>query len=195
MLSGKRGKFLDMAGIKHKRDENGNVIYLTKEELKQNRRDSYNRWNKKNYEINKEKRKIYNSKPETIAYREKYQLAHKPQQLQRQKNYKNRLRMSALIHYSKSISNTDIPTCACCGEKSFIDFLCIDHIEGKKEMENNTELVRLGYSSKWLTAKLMLWLKQNNYPAGFQVLCHNCNFAKGMVKNNYTCPHQHEVLQ
>ncbi len=195
MLSGKRGRFLDMAGIKHKRDENGNVIYLTKEELKQNRRDSYNRWNKKNYEINKEKRKIFNSKPENIAKRKEYARTHKSQQLQTQKNYKNRLRMSALIHYSKSVSNTDTPTCSCCGENSVIDFLCIDHIKGKKEMENDNELVKLGYKSEWLTHKLMLWLKNTNYPAGFQVLCHNCNFAKGMVKNNYTCPHQHEVLQ
>ena len=62
MLSGKRGRFLDMAGIKHKRDENGNGIYLTKEELKQNRRDSYNKWNRKNLEINREKRKIYQIK-------------------------------------------------------------------------------------------------------------------------------------
>ncbi len=195
MLSGKRGRFLDMAGIKHKRDENGNVIYLTKEELKQNRRDSYNKWNRKNLEINREKRKIYNLKPENIAKREEYARTHKSQQLQRQKKYKNKLRMSALIHYSKSISNADIPTCACCGENSFIDFLCIDHIKGKKVMENDDELVKLGYKSEWLTHKLMLWLKNTNYPAGFQVLCQNCNFAKGMVKNNYTCPHQHEVLQ
>ena len=184
-----------MSGIKHERDENGNVIYLTKEELKQRHRDSYNKWNKKNYETNKEKRKIYNSKPETIEYRKNYDLVHKSQQLQRQKNYKNRLRMSALIHYSKSVSNADTPTCSCCGENSVIDFLCIDHIKGKKEMENDNELVILGYSSKWDTSKLMLWLKNTNYPVGFQVLCHNCNFAKGMVKNNYTCPHKHEVLQ
>tara|TARA_R110000737_G_scaffold315924_1_gene326051 strand:- start:29 stop:586 length:558 start_codon:yes stop_codon:yes gene_type:complete len=183
-----------MTGIKHKRDENGNIIYLTESELKERRKDSWNKWNKKNYEINKEKRKIYNSKPETIEYRKNYDIVHKPQQLKRQKDYKTRLRMSALIHYSKSISNTDIPTCACCKENSIIDFLCIDHIKGKKEMENDNELVRLGYSSIWLTHKLMLWLKNNNYPSGFQVLCHNCNFAKGMIKNNYTCPHEHEVL-
>ena len=179
-----------MVGIKHKRDENGNVIYLTESELKQRRKESYNKWYKKNYDINKEKRKLHNARPEIIQQRKEYDLAHKPQQLQRQKNYKNRLRMSALIHYSKSISNVDIPTCACCGENSIIDFLCIDHIKGKKVMENDDELVKLGYKWQWDTNKLMLWLKNNNYPVGFQVLCHNCNFAKGMVKNNYTCPHE-----
>ena len=190
MLSGKRWRFLDMAGIKHKRDENGNVIYLTESELKQRHKESYDKWYKKNYDIITEKRRLNNARPEIIQQRMEYDLAHKPQQLQRQKNYKSRLRMSALIHYSKSISNVDIPTCACCGENSIIDFLCIDHIKGKKVMENDDELVKLGYKWQWDTNKLMLWLKNNNYPVGFQVLCHNCNFAKGMVKNNYTCPHE-----
>jgi hypothetical protein len=32
-----------------------------------------------------------------------------------------------------------------------------------------------------------LWLKQNDYPSGYRVLCMNCNFAEG--KFGY-CPHQ-----
>lgn len=31
------------------------------------------------------------------------------------------------------------------------------------------------------------WLRRNNYPNGFQVLCHNCNMAKGFYGK---CPHQ-----
>lgn len=31
------------------------------------------------------------------------------------------------------------------------------------------------------------WLKKNDYPEGYQVLCHNCNLAKGFYG---TCPHQ-----
>jgi hypothetical protein len=174
----------------HKRDEGGNVIYFTEEELKQHRKESYNKWNKKNYDINKEKRKLYNARPEIIKYRKEYDIAHKIEQLQRQKNYKNRLRMNALVHYSKSISNSHIPICACCGENSIIDFLCIDHIKGKKQMDFEYELIELGYSSEWNTTKLMIWLRDNKYPMGFQVLCHNCNFAKGMVKNNCKCPHE-----
>jgi hypothetical protein len=31
------------------------------------------------------------------------------------------------------------------------------------------------------------WLKRNNYPKGFQILCHNCNFANSHFING--CPH------
>lgn len=36
---------------------------------------------------------------------------------------------------------------------------------------------------------ITLWLKKNNYPPGFRVLCMNCNFSLGM--RGY-CPHQKE---
>lgn len=79
-------------------------------------------------------------------------------------------RMQALIAYSGRN-----PKCACCGE-SENKFLCIDHLNGdgskhRKEVKN----------------KVMRWLKKNNYPVGFQVLCHNCNLAKGFYGQ---CPHQ-----
>jgi hypothetical protein len=37
---------------------------------------------------------------------------------------------------------------------------------------------------------LYLWLKQNNYPPGFRVLCMNCNFAIG---HSGYCPHNAKV--
>ncbi len=36
-------------------------------------------------------------------------------------------------------------------------------------------------------SKLYNWLKRNNFPKGFQTMCINCNFAKGMFG---VCPHQ-----
>lgn len=33
---------------------------------------------------------------------------------------------------------------------------------------------------------LYAWLHANKYPDGFQVLCHNCNMAKGFYSR---CPH------
>jgi hypothetical protein len=36
---------------------------------------------------------------------------------------------------------------------------------------------------------LYLWLKRNNYPTGFRVLCHNCNLAIGFY--GY-CPHHRQ---
>jgi hypothetical protein len=66
--------------------------------------------------------------------------------------------------------------CACCGESTF-EFLEIDHI-------NNDGAVHRKKIGKGNTYK---WLIANNYPPGFQVLCSNCNHAKG--RYGY-CPHE-----
>jgi len=93
-----------------------------------------------------------------------------------------------LQHYSKNLSNSDIPCCNCCGLNSHLDFLALDHIAGKKKMDSEDELVKLGYSSKLENRVLIKWIIDNNFPKGFQVLCTGCNFAKGMKKNNNECP-------
>lgn len=85
--------------------------------------------------------------------------------------------------------------CACCGEDHFI-FLTIDHIHGgggkhreeilgeftkkEKEIYHNGEL-------------FYLWLIRHKYPKGFQVLCANCNMAKGQSDKKY-CPIHHPEL-
>ena len=99
-------------------------------------------------------------------------------------------RLNILLHYSKYISNSNIPCCNCCGENSHVDFLALDHILGRKEMESIPELMELGYSSDFHPAQLTDWIIKNNFPEGFQILCVNCNFAKGMKKNNNQCPHE-----
>ncbi len=70
--------------------------------------------------------------------------------------------------------------CACCGE-SEVAFLCIDHVHGGGN-KHRRELKESGRSGS-----LYYWLRSTGYPEGFQVLCHNCNFAKGY---NGVCPHQ-----
>jgi hypothetical protein len=65
--------------------------------------------------------------------------------------------------------------CQCCGE-STKEFLCIDHINGG------------GNKHKQITkGSLYRWLKKNNFPEGFQTLCHNCNQAKHIYG---VCPHK-----
>lgn len=64
--------------------------------------------------------------------------------------------------------------CICCGERESI-FLSIDHVNGKGTMHR-----------KQTGNILYVWLRLNNYPEGFQVLCHNCNWAKA----HGDCPHQ-----
>ena len=96
-------------------------------------------------------------------------------------------RVIVLKHYSKKHSNSDIPCCRCCGENEHIAFLDLDHVDGRKAMESNIELVKKGYSSKMGSQKLFHWIINNDFPDGFQVLCKNCNGAKSLLGK---CPHQ-----
>jgi hypothetical protein len=109
----------------------------------------------------------------------------------RDKVTRQNLRSEVCSHYSKIHSNSNIPTCRCCGLNSNIEFLALDHIAGRKEMDSEPELVKLGYSSEMTGLNLLRWIKRNDFPDGFQVLCHNCNFAKGQSKDN-KCPHEKE---
>lgn len=86
------------------------------------------------------------------------------------KEYDKRIRLEALTHYSKGT-----PKCACCGE-THLEFLAFDHINGG----GNAHIRSIN------RYKLGQWLRKHNYPEGYQILCHNCNMAKGIYGK---CPH------
>lgn len=73
--------------------------------------------------------------------------------------------------------------CACCGVKGLI-FLTIDHInnDGHLEEKNSYGSRRFGGQ------KFYAQLRKKGFPKGFQILCFNCNYAKGL--NGGTCPHK-----
>ena len=74
--------------------------------------------------------------------------------------------------------------CACCGETRR-EYLTIDHVNGG----GNKQKREMGF----LTSQVLYrWLKQNNYPKGFQVLCFNCNCGK---RNYSVCPHNKEIFE
>jgi len=77
--------------------------------------------------------------------------------------------------------------CACCGEDTR-EFLTVDHIDGGG-LRHRRELARTrdGREGQIAGTSFYLWLKRNNFPPGYQVLCWNCNFAKGAFG---ICPHQ-----
>ena len=69
--------------------------------------------------------------------------------------------------------------CVCCHEKE-PSFLAIDHInnDGRKHRKDIGRKMIYG------------WLIKNNFPPGFQLLCHNCNMAKAILG---ACPHKTAV--
>jgi len=127
----------------------------------------------------KSRQKVQRDKPDVKEKRHKKQL-----------RFIRDLRLEILLKYSKRLSNSDVPICHCCGECFHVDFLAIDHILGKKQMDSIPELVKIGYSSTLDKQKLWAWIRDNDYPDGFQILCHNCNTAKAYPKNNNKCPHE-----
>lgn len=72
--------------------------------------------------------------------------------------------------------------CVCCGEAE-LDFLTIDHIH-----EDGAAHRREIGPTKKSGVHFYLWLKKNEYPSGFQVLCMNCNLSKH--NNDGLCAHK-----
>ena len=68
--------------------------------------------------------------------------------------------------------------CACCGE-DIVEFLSLDHIKNNGAKERREFNCNGGYA-------FYLKLRKLGYPEGYQVLCHNCNIAKGAFGE---CPH------
>ncbi len=87
--------------------------------------------------------------------------------------YRRNLRHTAIEYYSGGDNK-----CACCDEGIW-EFLSIDHIHGDGNKHRKSIKVSGGHN-------FYQWLKSNNYPKGYRVLCYNCNFSLGMW--NY-CPH------
>lgn len=113
--------------------------------------------------------------------------------LETRRRYKERVRREVLEHYGGNP-----PKCACCGE-TIREFLTIDHIKGKKTknhpgFKQKRRVLGNAVSGRIHEIKVMargvalyIWLRAHNYPPGYQVLCMNCNYAKGQYGH---CPHE-----
>lgn len=93
----------------------------------------------------------------------------------KRKAARERIRLTALQAYS-----AEHPFCVCCKESTLL-FLAIDHIDGG------------GYAHRQEVGGggFYTWLRKNNYPSGFRVLCHNCNMGRQL--NHGVCPHNNIV--
>lgn len=136
--------------------------------------ETYRKWAEKNKtKLAKKYRLWAEQHPEECKIRsDKYKKNNPDKVKECARKIKQRLKTAALIKYSD-----DPPRCMCCGETT-LEFLTIDHINGggnihRKSEKNSTNIYQ--------------WLKTNGYPEGFQTLCMNCNWAKGVYG---LCPHQ-----
>ena len=137
----------------------------------------------------KAKKKTYRQTPQHLAYLKEYRESPEgsAKRKARQDRPENKLkakikwqeqRVQVYSVYSKRLSNSDIPCCNCCGE-TIMEFLAVDHVKGRKHLPEN---------EKHLTSKSLLpFLIKNNFPEDYQILCHNCNSAKGFYGK---CPHE-----
>lgn len=111
----------------------------------------------------------YNSKKDEINKRNReYQKSNRPLMNKIHREARRNKRIEVLKHYGSK--------CACCGENE-IKFLAVDHINGDGS-KHRIEIRNVN---------IYYWLIRNNYPDGFQLLCHNCNYAKHFYK---VCPHK-----
>lgn len=68
--------------------------------------------------------------------------------------------------------------CACCGETEPV-FLTIDHVDDGGAEHRRT-----------MRRVIYFWLIKQAFPAGFQVLCANCNMGRFWNRANGGCPHR-----
>lgn len=120
------------------------------------------------YQIRKsQQQKSHKRAMQNTEYRKKFSIRVNMDNVTRYRRYRTQI----IQHYSR-----DTNTCNCCGE-SHMEFLTIDHINGRNNSPNGARGI-----------VLMRWLIENNFPEGYQILCANCNLAKG---DKDKCPVSH----
>lgn len=127
-------------------------------------KDKITKYQVEYHKINKDKIKIRDAK---------YRNIHKSESAEYYKSHKNELniknaernrnvRLEVLMHYSNGTMQ-----CKECGERN-VEFLEIDHINGGGNKHKKTEGIGSMYH----------YLRNNNFPEGYQILCSNCNIKK-----------------
>lgn len=98
-------------------------------------------------------------------YSASYRLSNRDKALIGKRLFRSRLRLEVILAYGGQ--------CTCCGEARLY-FLCVDHVHGDGAAERRKAGHHGGHST-------YRWLKKEGYPKDgrYQVLCYNCNGAKG----------------
>ena len=140
--------------------------YLNKPGVKEKRNARTREWRAS--PAGKEWMRRWNHDPVVKDAKARHEKTTRARQVQRA--FMGRVRAGVLEAYGG-----ESPKCACCGTEK-TEFLVIDHINGGGNKHR-----------KEINANLYLWLRNNNYPKGFRLLCHNCNFS--LSAHGY-CPHR-----
>ena len=88
-------------------------------------------------------------------------------------------RKEAKLELKRSVFEHYGGRCQCCGE-SRLAFLTMDHVDGDGAVHRKVDPTAI---------HIVQWLVRNHLPAGFQVLCWNCNCSKAYYG---ACPHEAE---
>jgi hypothetical protein len=95
-----------------------------------------------------------------------------------QRSYQKQLKFDAINKYSGGQL-----TCIKCGCNN-METLSIDHVNGDGAQHKRER----GMDN------LYLWLRNNNYPIGYQCICMNCQYIKRSENNEHTKPKKKEVM-
>lgn len=115
--------------------------------------------------LNKENRE------KRLEYNRRWRKKNKEKELKKQRIARLKLRVQVINHYGGK--------CQCCGEIE-LNFLTVDHVN----RDGNKHRKQIGIGGGVLYG----WLRKNNFPKGFRILCHNCNW--GVHVENGVCPHK-----
>src|SRR5206468_3825012 len=91
----------------------------------------------------------------------------------RLKNNDLDMRLAVIDYYSDGTM-----ACRHCNETIW-QFLTLDHVDGG------------GAKHRKEVGSIYHWLRRNNYPPGFRILCMNCN--SGRAVNGGPCPHESQI--
>ena len=131
------------------------------------------------YLQHREKRKITDrayrlkNKEKYAAYKRKYYLKNKEECDKRAKDNMVKLKHEVFLHYSPN--GIKCERCSYNGMRA----LSIDHINGGGNTHRRSLVGNARGGGIWFYR----WLKKNNYPLGFRVLCMNCQFEERCDKN------------
>lgn len=138
------------------------------------------KWDKTYYKKHLEERIEYNKKAYKELKKDKLRFL-KERERKRISAVKNYRKTAQPYEYARKmlIIETYGGKCKCCGITRD-EFLAVDHIDG----HGNEHRRKLGIKGG---RHFYDWIIKNNFPKGFQILCHNCNFAKDHYEGG--CPH------